>query len=63
MFKKLLTSLNISIPLIPTEKSSPRAVVFKIELIMGQVLSPMFRNADIIVGLVSEYIDVEPTVV
>ena len=36
----MLMSSTISIPLIPTRKSSPRAIIFTIELTMGQALSP-----------------------
>ena len=59
----MLTFSSISVPLILTGESSPRAIIFTIELTKGQVLSPVFMNVDIIVGLVYEHMNVEPVVV
>ena len=56
-------SLTISIPLVPAGESSPRAMIFKIELTRGKALSPMFSKADIILELVYGHTDVEPMVV
>ena len=56
------TFLTLSIPLILTGESSPRATIFTTELTQGQALSPVFINADIITGLVYEHMDVEPMV-
>ena len=57
------TSSTISVPLILIGENSQRAIIFTIELTRGQALSPTFTSADIIVGLVYEYTNVEPIVV
>ena len=57
------TSSTVSIPPIPIGESSQRAINFMIELPRGQALLPVFRNSDIITGLVYENTTVEPGVV
>ena len=59
----MLTSSTESIPLIPMGESSRRVVVFMLELLRGQLLSPAFINLDIVVGLVYEHTMVQPMVV
>ena len=55
-------SSTIIIPLIPTGESSLRAIILTIELARGQVLSPAFTNADIIVEFVYKPINIKPVV-
>ena len=57
------TSSAVSVPLILIGESSQRAIIFMIELLRGQTLSPVFMNSDIIARLVYEHITVEPIVV
>ena len=56
----MLTLSTVSVPLIPIRESSQRHVLFMIELLRGEVLSPVFMNSDIITGLMYEYMTVEP---
>ena len=53
----------MSVPLKPLGESSQKAVVFDVELKKVQVLSKVFINADIIVGLMFEHMNVKPSVV
>ena len=46
---------TVSVPLILIGESSQRAIIFMIELLRGQALSPVFMNSDIIAGLVNEH--------
>ena len=57
-----LTSLIESIPPIPIEKNR-RVVILTIKLPRGEMLSPAFKNPDIITRLVYEHTTVEPMVV
>ena len=59
----MLTSLTESIPMILIGESSRRAVVFMVELLRVQPLSPSFMNSDIFVGLLYENTAIGPTVV
>ena len=59
----MLTSSTVNVPLILTGESSQRAILFMTELPRGQVLCPVFRNSDIINGLVYEHMTIEPAVV
>ena len=43
--------MSESIPLIPMGESSRRVIVFMLELLKGQPLSPTFTNPDIMVGM------------
>ena len=56
-------SPTMSISLIPMGDSSQKAVVFDVKLKRGQVLSQVFMNPDIIMGLVFEHNNVKPLVV
>ena len=49
-------------PLIPTGESSQRAIIFMIESLKEQVLSPVFTNSDI-TELVYEHMTIEPVIV
>ena len=57
------TSSTVSIPLILIKESSQRAIIFTIELLRKQALSPAFTNIDFIAGLVHEHMTVEPVVI
>ena len=59
----MLTSSIVSVPLILIGESSQRVEIFMIELLRGQVLSPVFMNSGIITGLVYEHMPVKPMVV
>ena len=57
------TSLTNSTPPISIRESDRKVVIFTIELLRGQPLSPVFTNPEIFVGLVYEHTTVEPVVV
>ena len=59
----MLTSLTNSIPPISIGESGRRVVIFTVEILRGQLLSLVFTNLDIVVGLVYEHTTVEPVVV
>ena len=59
----MLTSSTVSIHLILIRESRQRPLVFMIELLRGQALSPVFANLDIVTGLVYEHTTIDPTVV
>ena len=52
-----------SIPPILIGENGRRAVIFTLELLRGQPLSPVFTNPDIVTGLLYEHTTVEPVVV
>ena len=54
------TSLTNSIPPISIGESGRRVVIFTIELLRGQLLSPVFTNLVIVMGLEYEHTTVEP---
>ena len=56
-------SSTVSVLFIPNGESCQRAIIFTIELTGGQVLSPVFMNEDIIMGLVYKHTNVETVVV
>ena len=56
-------SSTVSVALILIRVSSQRAIVFRIELLRGQALSPVFTNSDIIAGLLYEHTALKPMVV
>ena len=60
---KFSTSSAASLSLILIVESSQKAVIFMMELLRGQVLSPEFMNSDIIAGLVYEHTIVEPVAI
>ena len=49
---KMLTLSSVSVPLILIGGSSQRGIIFMIETLRGQVMSPVFPNSDIIAGIV-----------
>ena len=51
---------TVSISLILIKENNQRAIVFTIELLRGQALSPEFTNPEFINGLVYEHTIVEP---
>ena len=55
----MLTLSTISISLILMGESSQRSIVFTIELLRGQALSPALMNLDNITGLMYEHMTVE----
>ena len=57
------TSSTVSVSLIPTGESCQSTVIFNVQLTRGQVLSPVFTNANVIVGLVHKHMNVGPMVV
>ena len=59
----MLTSLTESISQSLIGESSRIVVVFTLELLRGQPLSPAFTNPDIVAGLVYEHMTIEPMVI
>ena len=55
--------LTDSIPPILIRESGRKVVIFTIELLRGQLLSPVYTNLDIVAGLVYRHTTVEPVVV
>ena len=59
----MLMSLTESIPPILTGESSRRVVVFTLELLRGEQLSPAFTDPYLVVGLVYEHTTIEPVAI